>query len=69
MMKMTMEEYQVIYSALGCVRLDLTCGITTTLVDCAKQILDMHMSDEVEVDLDFNNGPLQIISAKGSGAK
>lgn len=56
----TEEEWQVIYSALGCVSSESTCTLTETLVDCAKQIVSLHMNNEIEVDVDYNDGLLQI---------
>ena len=56
----TEEEWQVIYSALGCVSSESTCTLTETLVDCAKQIVSLHMNNDIEVDVDYNDGLLQI---------
>ena len=56
----TEEEWQVIYSALGCVSSESTCALTETLVDCAKQIVSLHMNNDIEVDVDYNDGLLQI---------
>ena len=55
------EEWQVIYSALGCVSEESTCTLTDTLVDCAKQIVNLHMNDEIEIDVDYNDGLLKVI--------
>jgi hypothetical protein len=55
------EEWQVIYSALGCVSEESICTLTDTLVDCAKQIVNLHMNNEIEIDVDFNDGLLQMI--------
>jgi hypothetical protein len=55
------EEWQVIYSALGCVSKESTCTLTDALVDCAKQIVNLHMNNEIEIDVDFNDGLLQMI--------
>ena len=60
-MEITNEELQVIYSALGCVSKKSTCSWTETLVDCAKQIVNLHMNDEIEIDVDYNDGLLKVI--------
>ena len=60
-MKITEEEWTVVYSALlGCLSKESTCTITNTLVDCAKQIVSLHMNNDIEVDVDYNDGLLQI---------
>ena len=64
-MKITEEEWTVVYSALGCVSKESTCTMTNTLVDCAKQIVSLHMSKDLEIDIDYNNGLLQITKPKG----
>lgn len=61
-MKLTKEHYQVIQSALGCLSKQSTCTFTNTLVDCAKQILWLHMNDEIEIDVEYNDGLLEMIS-------
>lgn len=63
-MKITKEELQVIYSALGCVSKESKCTLTETLVDCAKQIVNLYMNDEYEVDVDYNDGLLQMKKPK-----
>lgn len=55
------EEWQVIYSALGCVSEESTCTLTDTLVDCAKQIVNLHLNDEIGIDVDYNGGLLQVV--------
>ena len=55
------EEWQVIYSALGCVSEESTCTLTKTLVDCAKQIVNLHLNDEIGIDVDYNGGLLQVV--------
>ena len=64
-MKITEEEWTVVYSALGCVSKESACTMTNTLVDCAKQIVSLHMSKDLEIDVDYNNGLLQITKPKG----
>ena len=59
-MKITEEEWQVVYYALGCVGKESTCTITNTLVDCAKQIVNLHMNKDLEIDIEYNSGILQI---------
>lgn len=63
-MKITKEELQVIYSALGCVSKESKGTLTETLVDCAKQIVNLHMNNEIEIDVDYNDGLLQMIKPK-----
>ena len=63
-MKLTKEHYQVIQSALGCLSKQVTCTFTNTLVDCAKQIVNLHMNNEIEIDVDYNDGLLQMIKPK-----
>ena len=58
---MSREEWQVIYSALGCVSEESTCTLTDTLVDCAKQIVNLHLNDEIGIDVDYNGGLLQVV--------
>jgi len=60
-MEITNEELQVIYSALGCVSKESTCSWTETLVDCAKQIVNLHINNEIEIDVDYNDGLLKVI--------
>ena len=60
----TDEEWIVIYSALGCVSRESTCTLTETLVDCAKQIVNLHMNEDMEIDVDYNNGLLQMKKPK-----
>ena len=55
------EEWQVIYSALGCVSKELTCTLSETLVDCAQEIVKLHMNNEIELDVDYNDGLLKVI--------
>ena len=55
------EEWQVIYSALGCVSEESICTLTDTLVDCAKQIVNLHLNDEIGIDVDYNGGLLQVV--------
>tara|TARA_B100001093_G_scaffold512742_1_gene583174 strand:- start:691 stop:897 length:207 start_codon:yes stop_codon:yes gene_type:complete len=63
-MKITDEELQVIYSALGCLSNEKNGSLTSTLVECAKQIVGMHMSNEIEIDVNYNDGLLQMIKPK-----
>tara|TARA_B110001452_G_scaffold118635_1_gene98423 strand:- start:2014 stop:2220 length:207 start_codon:yes stop_codon:yes gene_type:complete len=63
-MKITKEELQVIYSALDCVSKESKCTLIETLVDCAKQIVNLHMNNDVEIDVDYNDGLLQMIKPK-----
>ena len=64
-MKITEEEWTVVYSALGCVSKESTCTMTNTLVDCAKQIVSLQMNKDLEIDVDYNSGLLQIAKPKG----
>lgn len=63
-MKITKEELQVIYSALGCLSNEINGSLTSTLVECAKQIVGIHMNDEFEVDVDYDDGLLQMKKPK-----
>jgi len=38
--------------------------LTETLVDCAKQIVNLHMNNEIEIDVEYNDGLLQMIKPK-----
>ena len=48
-MKITEEEWSIVYSALGCLSNETTCTLTETLVDCAKQIVSLHMKENMEM--------------------
>ena len=61
----TKEEWTIVYSALDCLSKEMTCTLTETLVDCAKQIVSLHMNENVEIDVDYNSGLLQISKPKG----
>lgn len=60
-MKITLEQWQIIDSALGCVSKESICTLTDTLVDCAKQIVNLHMKKDVKIDVDYNDGLLKVI--------
>ena len=57
-MKITSEELQVVWSALSCASKEITGSLTATLVECAKQIVGMHMNNDVEMTIDYNDGIL-----------
>ena len=54
----TEEEWQVVWSALSCASKEITGSLTATLVECAKQIVGMHMNNDVEMTIDYNDGIL-----------
>ena len=59
----TEEEMQVVWSALSCASKEITGSLTVTLVECAKQIVGLHMNSEVEVAIDYNDGLLMMMEA------
>ena len=59
----TEEEMQVVWSALSCASKEITGSLTVTLVECAKQIVGMHMNSEVEMTIDYNDGLLMTMEA------
>ena len=59
----TDEEWQVIWSALSCSSNQTTNSITKTLVDCAKQIVGLHMNGQVETEIDYNDGILSVMDS------
>lgn len=60
---MTKEELQVVWSALSCASNEITGSLTETLVECAKQIMGMHLNDDVEMTIDYNDGLLMTMEA------
>ncbi len=54
----TEEEWQVVWSALSCASMEAKGSLTTTLVECAKQIVGLHMNNDVEMTIDYNDGLL-----------
>jgi len=68
-MKLTQEEFEIIHSALSCLNRQSTCTITHTLVDCAKQVLALHMSDQIAIDVQYNDGLLEIRSPQDGWRK
>lgn len=61
--KITTEEWQVIWSALCCASKETTGSLTATLVECAKQIVGLHMNNDVEMTIDYNDGLLMTMEA------
>ena len=61
--KITTEEWQVIWSALSCASKEITGSLTATLVECAKQIVGVHMNNDVEMTIDYNDGLLMTMEA------
>ena len=61
--KITTEEWQVVWSALSCASKEITGSLTETLVECAKQIVGMHMNNDVEMTIDYNDGLLMTMEA------
>lgn len=61
-MKLTQEEFEIIHSALSCVSKQSSSNFTITLVGCAQQILWLHMSDEIGIDVQYNDGLLEMRS-------
>jgi len=59
----TEEEMQVVWSALSCASQEITGSLTETLVECAKQIVAMHMNSDVEMTIDYNDGFLMTMEA------
>ena len=59
----TEEEWQVIWSALCCASKETTGFLTATLVECAKQIVGLHMNNDVEMTIDYNDGLLMTMEA------
>ena len=60
----TEEEWQVVWSALSCASKEITGSLTATLVECAKQIVGMHMNNDVEMTIDYNDGILLTMDTK-----
>ena len=60
----TEEEWQVVWSALSCASKEITGSVTATMVECAKQIVGMHMNNDVEMTIDYNDGILLTMDTK-----
>ena len=60
----TGEEWQVIWSALSCASKETKDSLGSTLVDCAKQIVGLHMSEQIEAEVNYTDGILNIMDSK-----
>lgn len=61
-MKLTQEEFEIIHSALSCVSKQSSSNYTITLVGCAQQILLLHMNNKIAIDVQYNDGLLEMRS-------
>ena len=61
MINITDEEWQVIWSALSCASNETKDSLGSTLVDCAKQIVRLHMSGRIEAEVNYTDGILNIM--------
>jgi len=63
MINITEEEWQVIWSALSCASKETKDSVGSTLVDCAKQIVGLHMSGQIEAEMNYTDGILNIMDS------
>ena len=56
------EELLIVYSAIKGVESGEESPMLATLIDSAKQILKVHMSDNMTTEVEFNDGPISIMS-------
>ena len=59
---MDKEEMMIVYSAIQGVESGEESPMLATLIDSAKQILKVHMSDNMTTEVEFNDGPISIMS-------
>ena len=63
LIKITTEEWQVIWSALSCASKETKDSVGSTLVDCAKQIVGLHMNGHIEAEVNYTDGILNIMDS------
>ena len=63
MINITEEEWQVIWSALSCASKETKDPVGSTLVDCAKQIVGLHISGHIEAEVNYTDGVLNIMDS------
>ena len=59
---MDKEEMMIVYSAIQGLESREESLLLGTLVDSAKQILKVHMSDNMTTEVEYNDGPISIMS-------
>ena len=59
---MDKEEMMIVYSAIQVLESREESPLLGTLVDSAKQILKVHMSDNMTTEVEYNDGPISIMS-------
>lgn len=59
---MDKEEMMIVYSAIQGLESGEESLLLGTLVDSAKQILNVHMSDNMTTEVEYNDGPISIMS-------
>ena len=59
---MDKEEMMIVYSAIQGLESREESLLLGTLVDSAKQILNVHMSDNKTTEVAYNEGPISIMS-------
>lgn len=59
---MDKEEMMIVYSAIQGLESREESLLLGTLVDSAKQILKVRMSDNMTTEVEYNDGPISIMS-------
>jgi len=64
MIKLTSEQWQIIYSALKCASKESAAPpLTAFLVNSAKDIVGLHMNGQVETEVFYNDGVLSVMDS------